>query len=159
MKTGGPREETFYLSWYVCLWTALIGTLWTNLKRLRRLLALSPEIHRIRVYRSNCCLFAYTNGSAWLIFLCLKVNKLFKQNIFFKLKTTGRTVYLAYQTVAFSASGVTLLSLIHHQKNSPQFYCFTKRTDFIKDLISLMIAKYSSSDAPFQKKLVENRLI
>lgn len=63
---------------------------------------------------SNCCLFAYTNGSAWLIFLCLKVNKLFKQNIFFKLKTTGRTVYLAYQTVAFSASGVTRLSLIHH---------------------------------------------
>ena len=108
---------------------------------------------------SNCCLFAYTNGSAWLIFLCLKVNKLFKQNIFFKLKTTGRTVYLAYQTVAFSASGVTLLSLTHHQKNSPQFYCFTKRTDFIKDLISLMIVKYSSSDAPFQKKLVENRLI
>ena len=50
----------------------------------------------------------------WLIFLCLKVNKLFKQNIFFKLKTTERTVYLAYQTVAFSVSGVTRLSLVHH---------------------------------------------
>ena len=35
---------------------------------------------------SNCCLFACTNGSAWLIFLCLKVNKLFKQNIFLSLK-------------------------------------------------------------------------
>ena len=34
---------------------------------------------------SNCCLFAYTNGSAWWIFLCLKVNKLFKQNIFLNL--------------------------------------------------------------------------
>ena len=35
---------------------------------------------------SNCCLFVYTNGSAWLIFLCLKVNKLFKQNIFLNFK-------------------------------------------------------------------------
>ena len=35
---------------------------------------------------SNCCLFAYTNGSAWLIFLCLKVNKLFnEQNTFLNL--------------------------------------------------------------------------
>ena len=76
---------------------------------------------------SNCCLFAYTNGSAWLIFLCLKVNKLFnEQNIFFKLKTTGRTVYLAYQTVALSVSGDSIIIDTSLEKTAPNFTVLPK---------------------------------
>ena len=76
---------------------------------------------------SNCCLFAYTNGSAWLIFLCLKVNKLFnEQNIFLKLKTTGRTVYLVYQTVALSVSGDSIIIDTSLEKAAPNFTVLPK---------------------------------